>query len=145
MNRSGNIKKVSLISIGVNVLLVLFKAAVGLISGSIAIIMDAVNNLADAMGSGITILGVVLAGRKPDSKHPFGYGRVEYLARRCALEQKGVTGFHGFFMDGDTVTFDIVAEFDCDIHAATQAIKAAIERQKPSAQVLIGIDKNYTE
>lgn len=80
MNRSGNIKRVSLISIGVNVLLVLFKAAVGLISGSIAIIMDAVNNLSDAMGSGITILGVVLAGRKPDEKHPFGYGRIEYLA-----------------------------------------------------------------
>lgn len=364
MNRSGNIKKVSLISIGVNVLLVLFKAAVGFISGSIAIIMDAVNNLADAMGSGITILGVVLAGRKPDSKHPFGYGRVEYLAavvisalviftgissavesvkgiinptpatynlvtitivsaailvkillgtyvkkkgkqlssdslvasgtdsmgdaalsastlvaigvstlwgvsieayialvisaviikagvellleslsnilgkraqgdlaaeikseiaavegvlgvydlvlhdygpdsamgsvhveiddtanasqiyritrriqmavmkrfhiiltvgiyasnttdtevqqlkelaRRCALEQKGVTGFHGFFMDGDIVTFDIVAEFDCDIHSATQAIKAVIESHKPDAQVFIGIDKNYTE
>lgn len=80
MNRTDNIKKVSLISIAANVLLVFFKAAVGLISGSIAIILDAVNNLADALGSGITILGVVLAGKKPDSRHPFGYGRIEYLS-----------------------------------------------------------------
>lgn len=343
-------------------LLVLFKAAVGLVSGSIAIIMDAVNNLADAMGSGITILGVVLAGRKPDAKHPFGYGRVEYLAavvisalvlftgissaiesvkgiinpttatyslvtiiivagavlvklflgiyvrkkgkhlasdslvasgtdsmsdaalsastlvailvssiwgvsiegyialvisiviikagvellleslsnilgkraqgelaaeikseistvegvlgvydlvlhdygpdsamgsvhievedssyaaqvykiarhvqlavmkrfrilltvgiyasnttdpavlqlkehvRKCALEQDGIVGFHGFFMEGDTVIFDIVADFGCDVHAATEAIKEAVVRQKPSAQVHINIDRNF--
>lgn len=80
MNRTAQIKKVSIIGIIANVILAAFKAAVGLISGSIAIILDAVNNLTDALSSGITILGVVLAGKKPDGKHPFGYGRVEYLS-----------------------------------------------------------------
>lgn len=363
-NRSNNIKRVSLISIGVNVLLVVFKAAVGLISGSVAIIIDAVNNLTDAMGSGITILGVVLSSKKPDAKHPFGYGRVEYLAAvlisilvlftgissaiesvksiiepteatynlitiiivsgavltkillgtyvrkkgkqyasdslvasgteamgdaalsastliaiavsliwgiaieayialiisiviikagaellleslsnilgkrtqgelateikaeisdiegvlgvydlvlhdygpdkamgsvhievddsasapeickiirhvqhavmkrfhisltvgiyasnttdteilqlkeyvgQCVLKQNGVVGFHGFFMEGNTMIFDIVADFGCDIHAATQAINSSILEKLPSAQVLINIDKNYTD
>lgn len=79
MNRVAQIKKVSYVGIGANLLLVGFKAFVGLVSGSIAIILDAVNNLTDALTSGITILGVVLAGKKPDSRHPFGYGRIEYL------------------------------------------------------------------
>lgn len=80
MNRTNEIKKVSFISIAANIVLVAFKAAVGFISGSIAIMLDAVNNLADALTSGITILGVVLAGKKPDNKHPFGYGRIEYIS-----------------------------------------------------------------
>lgn len=364
MNRSASIKKVSLISIGANVLLVIFKAAVGLISGSIAIILDAVNNLADALGSGIAILGVILAGKKPDSKHPFGYGRIEYLSavvisaivlfagissiiesvksifnpepasynwvtilivvsaifakillggyvkkqgkkleseslvasgteaigdaalsastllaiaasaiwgisiegyvgavislmivkagaelmlsslsnilgkrtqgelaseikseiaavdgvlgvydlilhdygpdsamgsvhvevsdsasatdihkiirhiqlavakrfhiiltvgiyaanttdpevvqmkehvKACALQQKGVTGFHAFFMEGNCISFDLVVDFNCNIPAACEAIKAAVLEQLPSAEVLINIDKNYTD
>ena len=57
-----------------------FKAAVGLLSNSIAIILDAVNNISDAGSSVITIVGAKLAGREPDKKHPFGYGRIEYLS-----------------------------------------------------------------
>lgn len=68
------------IGIATNVLVVIGKAAVGLASGSIAIILDAVNNLADALSSLVTIIGVKLAGRPADDKHPFGYGRIEYFA-----------------------------------------------------------------
>lgn len=54
--------------------------AVGILSNSIAIILDAVNNLGDALSSIITIIGTRLAGKAPDKKHPYGYGRIEYLA-----------------------------------------------------------------
>lgn len=57
-----------------------FKVLVGLLSNSIAVLLDAVNNVSDALSSAITIIGVKLAGKKPDSKHPFGYGRVEYFS-----------------------------------------------------------------
>ena len=70
----------SMIGIGANLLLVVFKAIVGLLSNSIAVILDAVNNLSDALSSVITIIGAKLAGRKPDKKHPLGHGRTEYLS-----------------------------------------------------------------
>ena len=72
--------RTSIIGIIANVFLAAFKAAVGLLSNSIAIILDAVNNLSDAGSSLITIVGTKLAGREPDKKHPFGYGRIEYLS-----------------------------------------------------------------
>ncbi len=74
------IVKTSLIGIVTNIFLTAFKAAVGLLSNSIAIILDAVNNLSDALSSVITIIGAKLAGKLPDKKHPLGYGRVEYLS-----------------------------------------------------------------
>ena len=61
-------------------LLAAFKAAVGLISNSIAVTLDAVNNLSDALSSVITIIGAKLGAKKPDKKHPLGYGRIEYLS-----------------------------------------------------------------
>ena len=79
MERSKKIIQTSIIGIAVNVVLVIFKAAVGVISGSIAVILDAVNNLSDALSSVITIIGTKLAGRAPDKKHPYGHGRIEYL------------------------------------------------------------------
>ncbi|MBP5208384.1 MAG: cation transporter [Clostridia bacterium] len=79
MERSKKIIRTSFVGIGVNLILVIFKAAVGLISGSVAVIMDAVNNLSDALSSVITIIGTKISGRKPDKKHPYGHGRVEYI------------------------------------------------------------------
>ncbi len=78
--RQQQITRTSLIGIAANLLLAGFKAAVGLLSSSIAIVLDAVNNLTDALSSVITILGVKLAQRRPDAKHPFGYGRIEYFS-----------------------------------------------------------------
>ena len=78
--RENIIIRTSIIGIATNVLLSVFKIIVGTISNSIAIILDAVNNLSDAASSIITIVGAKLAGKSPDKKHPFGYGRVEYLS-----------------------------------------------------------------
>ena len=74
------IVKTSVTGIITNLLLVGFKAAVGLISNSIAVILDAVNNLSDALSSVVTIIGAKLAAKAPDKKHPLGYGRIEYLS-----------------------------------------------------------------
>ena len=74
------IVRTSVIGILTNVMLVAFKMVVGIISNSIAIILDAVNNLSDALSSVITIVGAKLAGKSPDKKHPLGYGRIEYLS-----------------------------------------------------------------
>ena len=69
-----------MVGIAANILLAAFKAAVGILSHSIAITLDAVNNLSDALSSVITSLGSKLAGRRPDKEHPMGHGRTEYLS-----------------------------------------------------------------
>ena len=84
-NEAGNARektviRTSIIGIIANVFLAGFKAFVGLMTNSIAIILDAVNNISDAGSSIITIVGTKLAGKEPDKKHPFGYGRIEYLS-----------------------------------------------------------------
>ena len=68
------------VGIGLNILLFIGKFIAGIISGSIAITADAVNNLSDAGSSFITLIGFKMAGQKPDSQHPFGHGRIEYLS-----------------------------------------------------------------
>ena len=79
-NREKAIVKTSVIGILTNLLLVGFKAFVGLVSNSIAVILDAVNNLSDALSSVVTIIGAKLGAKQPDKKHPLGYGRIEYLS-----------------------------------------------------------------
>ena len=79
-NREKIIVRTSVIGIVANVFLAAFKAVVGIISNSIAIVLDAVNNISDALSSLITIIGTKLAAKEPDKNHPFGYGRIEYLS-----------------------------------------------------------------
>ena len=74
------IVRTSITGILTNVLLSAFKMTTGLISHSIAVVLDGVNNLSDALSSVITIIGTKLAGRAPDRKHPLGHGRIEYLS-----------------------------------------------------------------
>ena len=83
--RKKTIIRTSIIGIMANILLAAFKAGVGFFSNSIAIVLDAVNNLSDALSSVITIVGARVAGREPDKKHPFGHGRVEYISALAAL------------------------------------------------------------
>ena len=78
-SRDAIIVRTSIIGIVANLLLAGFKAVVGLISNSIAIVLDAVNNLSDALSSIITIIGTKLAGKTPDRNHPYGHGRIEYI------------------------------------------------------------------
>ena len=95
-SRDKQIIRTSIIGILANVFLAGFKAVVGLASHSVAIVMDAVNNLSDAASSVITIVGTKLAGRAPDRKHPFGYGRIEYLSAMVIsllVLYAGVTAF----------------------------------------------------
>ena len=80
MNRSQKIIRTSIIGIVANVLLAAFKAAVGILASSVAIVMDAVNNLSDALSSVITIVGTKLSERPADHEHPFGFGRIEYFS-----------------------------------------------------------------
>lgn len=94
--REKQIVQVSIVGILANVFLAAFKAFVGLASHSIAILMDAVNNLSDAASSLITIIGTKLAAKQPDKKHPFGYGRIEYLSAlviSVLVLYAGVTSF----------------------------------------------------
>lgn len=78
-DRDRLIVRTSIIGIITNVFLAAFKAAIGLLSHSIAVVLDAVNNLSDALSSLITIIGTKLSAKLPDKKHPLGYGRIEYL------------------------------------------------------------------
>ncbi len=77
--RGKRIVRTSIVGIAANVALAAFKAIVGVIANSIAIVLDAVNNATDALSSVVTIVGTRLAGKKPDYDHPFGHGRAEYL------------------------------------------------------------------
>lgn len=79
-DREQIIVRTSIVGIVVNVLLAGFKAAVGLAANSVAVVLDAVNNLSDALSSVITILGAKLAGRKANKEHPLGHGRIEYIS-----------------------------------------------------------------
>lgn len=79
-SREKVIVRTSIIGIIANVFLAAFKAVIGFLSNSIAITLDAVNNISDAASSLITIVGAKLAAREPDKEHPFGYGRIEYMS-----------------------------------------------------------------
>ena len=95
-NRDQIIIRTSITGIIANVFLAAFKAFVGMASHSVAVVMDAVNNLSDALSSLITIIGTKLAGRAPDKKHPMGHGRTEYLSAAIIsiiVLYAGVTAF----------------------------------------------------
>ena len=79
MEREKVIIRASWIGVGTNILLSIFKACIGLVSNSIAILMDALNNLSDAFSASVTIIGMKVAGKPADKEHPFGHGRVEYF------------------------------------------------------------------
>ena len=70
----------SIVGIILNVILFGVKYLAGFISGSVAIMADAFNNLSDAGSSIITLVGFKFAGMKPDNEHPFGHGRIEYVS-----------------------------------------------------------------
>jgi cation diffusion facilitator family transporter len=96
LSREKIIVRTSIIGIIANVFLAAFKAVIGLMTNSIAIVLDAVNNISDAGSSLITIIGTKLAGREPDKKHPFGYGRIEYLSAMiisAIVLYAGITSF----------------------------------------------------
>ena len=114
MSRDKVIIRTSIIGILANVLLAAFKAAVGIASNSIAVVLDAVNNLSDALSSIITIIGTKLAGKLPDKKHPLGYGRIEYIS---AMIVSGIVLYAG-------------------ITSAVESVKKIIHPEKPEYSVI---------
>ena len=95
-DREKIIVRTSIIGIAANIMLVAFKAVVRLAANSIAIVLDAVNNLTDALSSVITIIGAKLAGKRPDREHPLGHGRYEYLSAMVIVAivlYAGITSF----------------------------------------------------
>ena len=120
VSREKTIVKTSIIGIIANVFLAGFKAVVGLMTNSIAIVLDAVNNISDAGSSLITIVGTKLAAKEPDKKHPFGYGRIEFLSAMIIsviVLYAGITSFvesvkqiiHPETPDYNTISLVIVA------------------------------------
>ena len=94
--RNKKIVSTSVIGIVTNFFLAVFKVIVGLLSGSIAIVLDAINNISDVASSVITIIGTKLANKRPDKKHPFGHGRIEYLSSlviSIIIIYAGITSF----------------------------------------------------
>ncbi len=75
-------RNAGIVGIGVNLLLFVFKLIAGLLSGSVSIIADAVNNLTDAGSSILVIIGYVISSKPADRDHPYGHARMEYL---CSL------------------------------------------------------------
>ena len=119
-SRERTIVKTSIIGIIANVFLAGFKAVIGLMTNSIAIVLDAVNNISDAGSSLITIVGTKLAAKEPDKKHPFGYGRIEFLSAMIIsviVLYAGITSFvesvkqiiHPETPDYNTISLVIVA------------------------------------
>ncbi len=115
MKRQTEIIRISILGIIVNILLVIFKGIVGFISGSIAIILDALNNLTDVLSSVITIIGAFLSNKRPNKKHPYGFGRIEYLTSviiACIVLVAGITSFHESFnkiVKPTTATYSIAS------------------------------------
>ena len=95
--RNKKIIKTSIIGIIANFILAIFKVVVGFLSGSIAIILDAVNNLSDTLSSIVTIAGVKFANRAPDKNHPLGHGRFEYLGAAIIATVISYIGFTAIF------------------------------------------------
>ena len=101
MERNKSIIKVSIIGIITNIFLVIFKLIIGFLVNSIAIILDGVNNLSDTISSLITIIGAKLSTKKPNKKHPYGYGRIEYFASiivALIIIVAGITSFKESFL-----------------------------------------------
>lgn len=77
--RQGVVMATSAIGIIVNVLLASVKVAIGVLANSIAVISEGINNATDSLSSVITMVGAKLSNKRPTKKHPFGYGRIEYI------------------------------------------------------------------
>lgn len=148
------IVRTSVIGILANVVLVIFKALVGLASGSIAIILDAVNNLTDALSSVITIVGTKLANRAPDKEHPVGHGRMEYLTTMVVaviILYAGVTAlvesvkkiFHPEPADYSTVTLVVLVGAILVKLCLGRYVKAKGKRVNSGALEASGLDALY--
>ena len=152
--RERTIIKTSVVGIATNVLLAAFKAAVGLLSRSIAVTLDAVNNLSDALSSVITIIGAKLGARQPDHKHPLGHGRVEYISSllvAAIVLYAGITSLvesvkkiiHPEAADYSTVSLLIIAVAIAVKLVLGRYVKAQGEKVNSGALIASGSDASF--
>lgn len=105
----------SIISIVCNIVLVIFKLTMGAITNSIAIQADGLNNLSDVGSNLASLFGFKLANKHPDIEHPYGHGRIEYVAGLIIAFLILLVGFQALrdsvfkIIDPEKVTFTIVA------------------------------------
>ena len=134
-----------------NVVLVIFKMIVGLASNSIAIILDAVNNLTDVLSSVLTIVGTKLAAKGADKEHPFGHGRIEYMTTMAiafiilgagigSLKESIEKIIHPEVSTFDIPSLAIIAVAIVVKVVMGRYIKAQGEKYKSDALVASGID-----
>lgn len=152
--REHEIVKASVIGIAGNMLLVAFKMVIGFFSHSIAIILDGVNNATDALSSIITIVGTKVAGRPPDAKHPFGYGRIEYLtsvviaviilvAGALSLRESILKIIHPATPSYSTITITIIVVAILGKVALGIVFKRYGDKTSCEALIASGVDSNY--
>lgn len=150
-DRSKVIVRTSIVGIATNVVLSAFKAVVGFVTGSIAVTLDAVNNLSDALSSVITIVGAKLSNKLPNKKHPLGYGRIEYLSAMVVaaivLYAGGTSAvesvkkiIHPEAADYSTVSLVIIAAAVVVKLVLGKYVKSQGERVKSGALVASGAD-----
>ena len=153
-NRDKVIVRTSIVGIVANIFLAAFKAVVGILSHSIAVVLDAVNNLSDALSSVITIVGTKLAGKLPDKKHPLGYGRIEYLSAMIVAAivlYAGITSLvesvkkiiHPEKADYSAVALIIIASAVVVKLILGRYVKAQGEKVNSSALVASGADASF--
>ena len=134
-----------------NVVLVIFKMIIGLASNSIAIILDAVNNLTDVLSSVLTIVGTKLAAKGADKEHPFGHGRIEYMTTMAIAFIILGAGIGSLKESIDKILHPEVSTFDIPSLAIIAVaivvkvvmgryIKSQGEKYKSDALVASGID-----
>ena len=127
--------KTSIVSICANIILVGFKMAVGFLSNSIAIITDAINNLSDVLSSIITIVGAKLANKTPDRNHPYGHGRIEYVA---SLTVSAIVFYAGITALIESVKKIVVPE---DVNYSTTTITILIVGILQLVVMIINLNK----
>ena len=132
--RESRILRASSAGIAVNLLLGVLKVVFGLIAGSVALVSDAVNNITDSSSSLITIIGTKLAGRDATQKHPFGFGRIEYLTSMIIGIIVTITGIETFI----SAVKGIIEPGEVDYSAATVIVIIATM----AAKIVLGF---YTE
>ncbi len=124
-----------------NLLLFLGKLFIGFLSGSVSIAADAMNNLSDASGSIVTLLGFRLAGKPADEKHPFGHARAEYLSGLIVAALILVIGFELVKSSAERIFHPAAVEFSgaaAGVLAASIAMKLWLYRFNQKLGTMIG-------
>ena len=146
--------RTSIVGIITNVFLAVFKAVIGILSNSIAVVLDAVNNMSDAMSSIITIIGAKLGARRADKAHPLGHGRVEYISSMIVAAVVFYAGITSLIesvkkiINPETPSYNAVDLFIIAVAIAVKIalgryVKAQGEKANSGALIASGADASF--